>query len=35
MTPLEHGGENIFPVEIESYIMGHPKVKDRKIGIKP
>lgn len=22
------GGENIFPVEIESFIMGHPKVQD-------
>ena len=22
------GGENIFPVEIESHIMGHPKVQD-------
>ena len=22
------GGENIFPVEIESYIMDHPKVQD-------
>ena len=25
---LIRGGENIFPVEIESFIMGHPKVQD-------